>query len=209
MMEEIADECLKDLRTGIDVERQLITAEHELHAKLYIYDNIFGHLDMERIDADHLHTLNHLVMEGIMGIRESLEAWELEDIKFVKEERLHAKQLTADIAHKDWHAVKKDIKAEADAEKKHVHVEKRHLKELHKRFKELMHKMKERKLVAALEEDNLTGKQKEDYKHAAEHYFVETYKFLRAYEKIIRELYEKEEHLARNLRKDATNSKRR
>jgi len=55
--------------------------------------------------------------------------------------------------------------------------------------------MKRSKLIAAIDEDLTVKHKKTSYIKKEEYYFIHIYKFIRAYEKILRNLWFKEKHL--------------
>lgn len=198
-MEEMADMTVEILREDLAVEEQFIANEHELHAKLYAIDNLWAHLEECCAGHDHLETLNHSIYESILDMREFIDMNELMDLKFIKEEKKYSDKLNSDVAHRDWQAVSVDINAEKSVEGNHVRVQEQHLKELHSKFVALMKEMKESNIIKALEKDLVEKKTKKDYVKLEEHYFLEIYKFLRAYERILRHLWKKEKGLVRKI----------
>ncbi len=199
-MEEFADMAIDELRDFIDTESQLVQQEHDLSSKLTSWDYIIGHLD-ERIPANmgHLHTLNGKIAEKLVGIRALIESDRMKDLSIVKEEKEILLKLEVDIKHRDWRAVRKDVKAEKKDEKKALRLEKHELRELHYLFIDLMKLMKRSKLIEAIEEDLTSAKGKMEYEKLEEYYFLQIYKFARAYERIFRHLWKKELVLARKI----------
>ncbi|MBR9691748.1 hypothetical protein GOV06_03090 [Candidatus Woesearchaeota archaeon] len=199
-MEEFADMAIGELREFIDTELQLVNEEHELSSKLMSWDYVIGHLD-ERIPANmtHLHALNGKITEKLVEIRALVESDRMRDLSIVKEEEETLLKLRADVKHRDWRAVKKDVKAEEKEEKRALRLEKRELRQLHSLFIDLMKLMKRSKLIEAIEEDLASEKGKEEYEKLEEYYFLQIYKFAKAYERIFRHLWEKELVLARKI----------
>ncbi len=201
-MEEFADMAIAGLREFIDTESQLVQEEHELSSKLSSWDYIIGHLD-ERIPADmkHLHEFNGKISDKVLEIRELIEAGELNDLRIIKEEKQMLSKLEEDVKHREWKAVRKDIDVETDEERRALRLEKSELKALHSGFIDLMKLMKRSKLISAIEEDLTVANDKEQYEKLEEYYFLQIYKFARAYERIFRHLWEKELVLERNAEK--------
>ncbi len=179
MMEEVADEAINDLRAFIDTEQQFVKEEHDFEAKMQQWDLVIAHLD-ERIppEEEHLHKLNTEVADKLVEIRNIIESEELADLKIVKEE----KKLMS--KHK-WKVVKK-------LEKKALRLEKHELKKLHSEIIKLMKIIKKSESIAMDEEHLTRSKQKHEYKKIEEYYFLQIYKFLRAYERIFRNLWKLE-----------------
>ena len=130
-----------------------------------------------------------------------IESGRLHDLRIIKEEEQILRQLEGDIKHKDWRAVKKGIDLEKGVEKQVLRLEKRELKELHSKFIDLMKLMKKSKLISSIEEDLTAAKEKEEYDKLEEYYFLQIYKFARAYERIFRHLWKKELILAKKVRR--------
>ena len=70
---------------------------------------------------------------------------------------------------------------------------------------EMMKLMKRSKLISAIEEDLIIPKDEVKYQKLEEYYFLQIYKFVRAYEHLFRHLWKKELILSRKVKK---NSKR-
>jgi hypothetical protein len=201
-MEELADAAVGELRNFIDEEKQLIRGEHDLISKLQSWDYIVAHLD-ERLPANmtNLHKLNEDVAKKLIEIRDLIESGTLSDLRILKEEEQILQQLPKDVEHRDWMAVRKNADSEAQEEEQAVRLEKRELKDLHSKFIELMKLMKRSKLISAIEEDLTIPKEKEEYEKLEEHYFIQLYKFARAYERIFRHLWRKELILYKKTKK--------
>ncbi len=198
-MEEVADMAIEHLREFVDTEKQLVQEEHELLSKLQSWDYIIGHLD-ERIPANlaHLHELNRKIAEKLIEIRDLIESGRLHDLRILKEEEQILQQLHRDVEHRDWRAVRKEIDLERREEKNVIGLEKTELEDLHSKFTDLMKLMKRSELISAIEEDLTTPKEKEEYEKPEEYYFLQIYKFARAYERIFRHLWRKELYLERS-----------
>lgn len=199
-MEESADIAISQLREFIDTELQLVNEEHDIRSKLLEWDYVIGHLS-ERIPEGmvHLHDFNKKVSDKLLEIREFVESGDLKHLHIEKEEEQILKQLREDVEHRDWRAVKKDIDLETEEVKRISRLEREELKELHSKFIDLMKLMKRSKLISAIEEDLTIPKEKEKYEKLEEYYFLQIYKFARAYERIFRHLWRKESILARKL----------
>jgi|SRR3989338_6250401 len=203
-MGELADMAIRELREFIDTEKQLVQEEHELLSKLQSCDYIIGHLD-ERIPSSmtHLHELNRNIAEKLVEIRELIESGTLNELRVLKEEEQILQQLRGDIEHGNWRAVRKDIDLETRDEEQIVRLEKRELRDLHSKFIDLMKLMKRSKLISAIEEDLTVPKEKEEYEKLEEYYFLQLYKFARAYERIFRHLWRKNLILSKKIRNDS------
>lgn len=175
-MEEIADATVAILREFINAEQQFVTEEHNLHDKLCAVDHIFAFLD-EKIPENlgHLHNLNHKIYKGILKLRDFIEENSLVNVQFLQEGN-------------GWKAV-------SEKAGELVSVNGQLLKEFHDLFVELADAMAESELIKAVHQDLGNEKPKEDYVSLEEHYFAEVYKFLRAYEGILRRLWQKEKDL--------------
>lgn len=201
-MEELADLAIEALRRFIDTEGQLVQEEHTLYSKLLSWDYIVWHLD-ERIPANmpHLHDLNGNIINKLIEIRDMVESGKLHELGIAREEKQILSHLEEDVKHREWKAVRKDIDLETKEEKQVLRLEKRELRELHSKFLDLMKLMKRSRLISAIEEDLTVAKEKEKYEKVEEYYFLQIYKFARAYERIFRHLWEKELVLARKVKR--------
>lgn len=187
--EEFADICASDLRSFINIESQLINEEHDLLTKLMQWDPIIAHLE-ERIPSKEKAwiKLSDDVMESLIEIRDILTSGELQDLKFVKEEKSLFNQIKLDIAHKYWRAVKTDISTAKDKEKRVIKLEKNELKNLHSKFKALIKIMKNSKLMKF----NITSLDKSAHKDLINYYFLQIFLFAQHYEHVFKHLLKKE-----------------
>lgn len=201
-MEELADLAIGELRAFLDTELQLVQKEHKLHPKLLSWDYVIGHLD-ERIPENmtHLHDLNRKIADKLIEIRNLIESGRLHDLRILKEEKQILSQLEENVKHREWKAVRKDIDLETREEKQVLKLEKLELKDLHSKFINLMKLMKRSNLISTIEEDLTINKEKEKYVKVEEYYFLQIYKFVRAYERIFRHLWKKELILSRKVKK--------
>ncbi len=192
-MQEFADIAVDELRSFIDTEQQSIEQEHALIDKLHTWTYVIEHLD-ERIPANRedLHELSGRISEKLVEIRDLVESDMLKDLSIEKEEKLLLGKLREDVKHREWKAVKKDIKSDKRKQKKTLRLEKKELKQLHSLFIDLMKIMKRSKLIKSLDKSLTSEKTIDDYKAQEEYYFIQIYKFARAYERIFRQLWEKE-----------------
>lgn len=199
-MEELADMAVSQLRESIITESQLVEEEHEFLSKLLEWDYVILHLS-ERIPEEmkDLHKLNGNISDKLLEIRKLVESGELEHLHIEKEEEQILRQLKKDVEHRDWRAVKKDINKETKEVKRVRKLDKKELKKLHSKFIDLMRLMKKDNLISAIEEDLTVPKEREKYEKLEEYYFLQIYKFIRAYERIFRHLWRKESMLARKL----------
>lgn len=200
--EEFADMAINELREFINTEQQFVEEEHELHAKLLSWDYIILHLN-EKIPENmtHLHRLIDEISDKLMEIRDLLESGRLHDLKLVQEEKPILAKLKAEAEHKNWRAVRMGVDLESKEEKRVLRLEKSELKELHHKFISLMKLMNRSNLIDAIGEDLSTPKQKNAYVDLVDYYFLQIYKFIRAYERIFRHLWRKESSIAREVHK--------
>jgi len=197
-MEEMADMAVQELRMFIDTEGRVLHEEHDLLSKLLSWDYIVAHLD-ERIPSEmtHLHELNGNITEKLVEIRDTIETGRMKDLQFVKEEKAIAAKLQQDVKHRDWVAVRRDTDAKDQEEKKVVRLRFEELKALHRLFQELLHMIDKHSIMQAIEKDVHTPKEKAQYAKLEEYYFLQIYKFILAYERILHHLWEKEVMLAK------------
>ncbi|MEK6984216.1 MAG: hypothetical protein AABX33_06600 [Nanoarchaeota archaeon] len=203
-MEELADLAIEELREFIDTEKQLVQEEHEFLSKLQSCDYIIGHLD-ERIpdNMTYLHELNRNTAEKLVEIRELIESGTLNELRVLKEEEQILQQLRGNVEHRNWRAVRKNIDLQTREEEQIVRLEKRELRDLHSKFIDLMKLMKRSKLKSAMEENLTIKKEKDEYEKLEEYYFLQLYKFVRAYERIFRHLWRKDLVLSKKIRRDS------
>ncbi len=197
--EEFADMAVEELRSFIDTEQQIVTEEHNLVDKLYSWDYIFQHLDERLPKNSKLHKLTSEISVSLIEIRELVRTGELQGLRIYHEEKALLDVLEKDVEHKSWRAVKQDTEWEEDIEKQAVRLHKDELKALHSGFISLMRLMKS-KINPALK-DLTVSNEKQKFKITEEYYFLQIYKFTRAYERIFRHLWRKEKTLLRKLKK--------
>ena len=106
----------------------------------------------------------------------------------------------AAVGHREWKIAKIVAKEEVKKEEKAVKLTKHEIKKLHKMFIDLM-KIIKRSDHVSLPEDLTTPQEKEEFKDVVTYYLLELYKFARAYERILRQLWEKERILLRKIKK--------
>lgn len=202
-MEEVADMAIPHISSFIDIESQLVNEEHNLHFKIDSAGHILAHLD-ERIPelATNLHDLNRRILIDLEELRDLIESENMRDLRIVGEESKIKDKLENDVKHKDWKAVRTLVDKETKEEKEALRLEERELKDLHYRFISLMKLMKRSKLVKAVEDYLTVLKDKDEFVKLEEYYFLQIYRFLRFYEKVFRDLWEKELILAKKLKKD-------
>jgi len=210
--DESVDAAVVTLRAFIDTEQQFVKGEHELKAKLDSWDYIIMHLLQEIPESmPHLHDLNTEIGNKLFDIRALIESDSLKDVRIMKEEQQHLDTLEETVRHRNYRAVRRAVRvvfaAETKDEDKVLRLEIHELQKLHAEFAELMQIMKKSNLVSALNEDMTTPKQKHEYETVEEHYFVEIYKFARAYERIFRDLIQKERRLFAKVRNNSNRIK--
>lgn len=199
--EELADLGVGELRDFINTEKRIVEVEHNLIDKLYSWDSIIAHLGEILPEDTELHDSYMDASDKLVEIRDLVESDRLKDLKIEKEEEDILQKIESDIEHKDWKAVKTDLREEVKEEKKVLRLEHHELKEIHSHFHDLM-KLMEKNIPHAIE-DLTNPKQKEEYKKTEHYYFIQIFKFARAYEKIFRQLWEKEKHLEKELKKSS------
>ena len=200
--EEMADFAVHELREFIETESQFVQEEHDLHTKLLSWDYIIIHLT-ESIPQEmtHVHALNDAIAEKLMEIREVVESGRLQDLKIIQEEAQTLGSIETRARNKDWRAVKSSIAEGIEEENAVLRLEEQELKDLHDMFLELMKLMKRSSLVSAIDADLTINQEKEKYIKQEEYYFLALYKFVRAYESVLRNLWRKERALNGKIKK--------
>jgi hypothetical protein len=190
-IEEHADIVLEQMREFLDLENQFIVQSHDLRERLASMELVLGHID-ENIPESmtHVHELNAEIVEKLLAICSLLDSETYKDLKIEREEEHILKHLSDDVKHKEWKAVKKDIRAEEKKEKKALRLQHHELRELHSRFGEITSLMEE--TSDAFEKDRAEAKQKHDYEKKEEYYLLQIYKLVLSYEKIFMHLWQKE-----------------
>jgi len=203
-MGEFVEEAVEDIRAFIDTEKQIVQEEHELMSKLGTMDLIIGHI-VDRIPENmtHLLELTGKISDKIVLMDEQIETWKLHKIRIMKEEKNILSQLEDDVKHREWKAVRKDLDLETEVEEQSLRLEKKELKYFHSLFIDLMKLMKRSNLISVTEEDLTFAQEKEKYVKLEEYYFLQFYKFVRAYERIFRHLWKKELILSRKIKRDS------
>lgn len=200
--EEMADMAIIELREFISTEQQLVQEGHSLMDKLNSWDYLFAHLD-ERIPekSTTLHALSGEIMQQLVSIRTFAEAELNAELTIIKEEEATLKKLEKGRAHREWQIVKSAISEEIKEEEKSVRLTKEEIKTLHSMFIDLM-KIIKRSAAITLKDEHITQqKDKEEFAQIELHYYAEIYKFSRAYERILRQLWEKERALLGEIKK--------
>jgi len=158
--------------------------------------NVIGHL--EEILPPEWKELNNLLIkitDVIYDLQEMVEAGDLQNMRFEKEEEKILGKFKDDLEHCDWKAVKDDIAAGSEVEEKALKLKEHELKELHEKFGEIVALMKKSETVLkGLERKSGDITKKEEY------YFSKIYKFFKSYERIFRHLWRKERRLAGKLK---------
>ena len=199
--EEAADGSIKEFREFIHVEQQFVQTEHNLYDALLGWNNIIIHLQESLHDKHHLYELNEEIMMKVYEMTELVQGGMLHDLSLINEEKHIWLQLNKDVKHRKWKAVKRDIDLAKKEENKVLKLEKEELIHIHSKFADLMRLMKKSNLIHALDEDLTVEKQKHEYERVEEYYFIQIYKFARAYEHIFRHLWKKELILANQFKK--------
>ena len=195
----VADMAIKQLRSFIDTEKQLITHEHELMDKLLSWDYIILHLDERCAEGSRLHILNTEIVEQLIDIRVVVGTEKISDLQFKKEERLLLEHLETDLEHRDWRAVKMDINLELDVERETVRLHDKELNILHQKFEKLMHFI--RKHINPSQEQIIEMNKKRDFERLEDYYLLQIYKFVHAYERIFKHLFVKESLILKRLKR--------
>lgn len=200
--EDQADWTIECLEASIDTEKQLVTEEHEFMDKLLAWENMILHLDERWSEGTIFYKINSEIAEKLSQLIKVMEEGQLKDLKLEKEETALRDKLSADVKHRDWKAIKHDIKQEHKSAKKGVRLNKHELKYLNSTFYKLTKLIKRRWLPTA--EKMKKYNNKEDFESAKleEYYLIKIYKFLSAYEEIFRQLWEKEENIHKKLKKN-------
>jgi len=198
--EEFADMAIDELKEFVHTEQQFVHQEHKLIDCIQGMHNVLAHID-ERISPEmtHLHKLYHEITAKFLEIEKFVESDTVLHLRFAKEETKLLSKLAADVKHRDWRAVKGEIQDEETVEHSLLRAEARELKELHKHFLELMRMMEKSNVLKVLDRDLTQPEQKEQFAKQEEYYFLQFYKFARAYEQIFRHLFEKERRLLAKL----------
>ena len=193
--EERADEAVEELRAFIDTEQQTVKGNHDFHNKLLSWAAIFNRLYELCPDGSDLEKLNFEVVDEISEITAVVDEGALQGLRIEKEDAALLGKLENDVQHREWRAVKHDIDKAKALEKEAIRLHKDEIKVLHKKFIGIMRMMK-KKLKPALEHLTAENKKK-DFERQEEYYFLQMYKFTRAYERIFRHLWKKERILLR------------
>ena len=199
-MENIADAAVDELREFVHTEQQFVHQEHKLMDCIQGMHNMLFHL-IEIIPSEmtHLCDLHKEVSLKLVEIDKLVSSDTVLHLRFAKEETKLLAKLAADEKHRDWRAVKGEIQQEETVEHSLLRAEARELKELHRLFHELMQMMEKSNVLKVLDRDLTRPEQKEKFAKQEEYYFLQFYKFAKAYETIFRHLFEKERRLLAHL----------
>ena len=194
--EELADGAISGLRDFMDTEAQLVQEAHDLHTKLLAWDYIVLHLD-EIIPPENveLTELTGAITDKLTEIRDLVESGKLQGLRIIREEEEVLSRLQREVEHRDWRAVKEEVSTESRREQIVIRLEEEELKELHGLFMELMKLMKKSENLN-MKEGFTVLKAKSEYDRLEEYYLLQVYTFIRAYERIFRHLWRKEQALA-------------
>ncbi len=186
-MEYEANLTVKFLRTNINVLKQFVQKKHDVEEKFAAYENIFRHLG-EQIphEGDRLSDLLDDFAKLALQLRELIENSKLIDLSIIGEDKKILEKLDKKIEHVSWRAV---IKQNNNI----IRVKEKELKKLHSILISMMKVIKRSKLIPLDRFD----KPKQEFKKLEEYYFVQIYKFIRAYERIFRHLWRKERIIAK------------
>ncbi len=192
-----ADYAIECIREFIDVEKHFVKDEHELFNTIMSLVEIVSHL-YDVVSEDKVEFLDELT-DKLAELQDIVESDSLKNLRIEKEEEHILNKLKEDIKHREWRAVKDDIEKLEKDEKKALKLEHHELRQVKSHFKELKKIIKKSKLVPANKEDLAEFKQKSDYEKQEIYYFLHLYKSASAYEKIFRDLFNKEKKLMGKL----------
>lgn len=182
---EIAEMALESGRELVNLEAQLINAEHDLYEQLLEWDAILGHIDELLPEDSELHSVNAELMMKVVDLRDHLETEHDSELKLLQEEKQAIDKVSADLEHKNWRAVKTQAEK---AEKLH-HAELEKIRAQLAEIAKLVQKEESLKFTKANKESRTTFEQ---FEQKAHHYFLEVYKLARAYATVLTQLIEKE-----------------
>lgn len=207
--EQHADIVIERLGESIHLEDQFVKEAHDIEEKLQALDNVLMHIN-ERIAAtvtelhraDSLLELNKEVADVLLKIRELIETGRLHNLQIVREEEYLLNELKHDVEHREWVAIRQDVALEEREEKRYIRLDEEELGELVRLFSDIVKLIEKKRLIEAIEAEFCASKQKEDYLKVEEYYFLQIYKFVKAYEQILRNLLEKEKSIAHIVKKE-------
>lgn len=214
LMEMMADDEVEALRESVATENQLVQAEHSFSDKLNSWSSIFGNLVENHIVVDSaLQGIVTEIMEKLTNFRDLVEADMKLNVHFMQEETKVLAKVDEAARHKEWravdHAKPKGWKRLVNSfvnigrhmggykkiEKQSVRLSKNELIQLHKLTIDIMKLMKRSKHVKLA--DVSKEQDKDSAKNQVQYYLTEVYKFLMAYERVLRNLWSKERALAK------------
>ncbi|MCB9359179.1 hypothetical protein H6503_04570 [Candidatus Woesearchaeota archaeon] len=217
-IEELAEKCAEYLEEFIQVEKMIIVQEHELLSKLTAWDNVILHIDERLIELSKENTgiiqgearkLVDDVCRELIRIRQFVEQCRLRDLFFVKEEDRRVKNLERlentgsldSVESYEWRAAIQNIDQDTHDIIEMKYVTEKELEGLHMLFKELSKMISKKRLDKAFEKDKkiLTERQREEYENVLGSYFEEILVFIKSYENIFKDLWEKEKKISKHL----------
>ena len=193
----IAQEAAKDLLIGLDIERNIVTKEHDLKLKLMVWDNIIEHLNTLVAENSGTHKLLLSVVDKLTELRNIIDSYEIKELKLVAEEKGIVKQLETDLLHRKWRLVRIEEQASKSKAKNFEKLEIKELAKLRKKFFELGLLIEKSKAINIELAD--TRKSPEEFKKEEEYYFLQIYKFATAYVDVLGDLVTKENMLLEKL----------
>ena len=143
------------------------------------------------IDAETKAVISQEV-ELLLEIRTLLEQEGLQEMRFVKEERLIAKQLDQASKNHEWVLVK--ILEGKALQQNVVRLQMEELRRLHAQIISLLRVMKQGSPMSSPSPHHRSWR-KDDYQDKLQYYLHQINKFARAYERILMHLVTKEQHL--------------
>jgi hypothetical protein len=183
---QIADDAIEDLNECIDVEKQIVEKEHYLYIKLKRISEIYGHVLGLIPDEEDNDEIDIMISDKLDEIVSLLENDEMKDLNFEKEEEIHLNKLKRFIKNHNWKLVRKHIDEEESKGESILKMELVDLRTLHNKLAQLLNLMRKSRHFDSIDKEE---------KDEQEYYFSETYKFVRVYEAILGELYQKEKEL--------------
>lgn len=198
MDEETCNWAIDNLQKAISTEGNIEEEEHELYYKLQSLQQITGYLDIEIQKGTALRVLFEEIEYATWQIEEYIQEENLQEIKFVKDEREELKKLRKMFKNKEYQTVHHGVDEEYNTIEEHSKTKKEHLEELHKKFHTLTHHSKKKHILQALRKDNL---EKDEKYKKIKHFFHEIHKFSRRYQHVLWYLWSKEHHLLKVMKK--------
>lgn len=189
--EKITNELSK-LTEFIDIENEFINTEHELSQVLYPI-KYFLESKAYRIapEMEDLMELNDKLSSQLLKMDQIIETNALTDLKFVKNEEDKVNEIQEGIKVQNWKVIKQNISKEKGDEKHALKLEHTEIKLIHNCFKEILKIIKKSKFMNSEITNEAIKKEKE--------YFIQIQQFFEEYDKIFKQLYDKEKTLSKKI----------